>query len=198
MPFGDILTPRIKVGAMTPSLKEYYYKALSGSQLVCSLYEGAGGDANLIARGSGLSWNETIQQQDVPEWGQRNSIEIVTGRQPIGQLTIQTFFFMNLNDSLPTTQGLKGWAQSELQAIVQIADHEDPNLAGFVLDVFEGVKIAAQSGNWNAQSQYMKNISLVYRVRMSGLEWKQKNPSESLQNGNAVQPYPAVAVVQPV
>jgi len=170
MGFGEILAPRIKVG--TIDNPELYYKALSGSQLVLSVLDGSN---NLVARGTGMNWNEQFQQTDLAEWGQRHSLEIVTGRQPIGQITIQTFFFMHINDSLPTTSGLKEWAVSELSAIVQIAEHEDPNLSGLIIDAFEGVKIAGQSGNWNAQSQYMKNMSLVYRVRLNGLEWKQSH-----------------------
>lgn len=168
MPYGEVLAPRIKVG--TVSNPDAYYKALSGSQLVCSILDGAN---NIIARGTGMNWNETFQQSDLPEWGQRHSLEIVSGRQPIGQMTIQTFFYMHLNDSLPTTSGLKAWAVNELSGIVQIAEHEDPILAGLIIDAFEGVKIAGQSGNWNAQSQYIKNVSLVYRVRLNGLEWVQ-------------------------
>jgi len=170
MPFGEILSPRIIVGEVTD--REYYYKAMSGSQLVCSILDGTN---NIVARGSGMSWNETFQQTDLPEWGQRNSLEIVTGRQPIGQITIQTFFYMHLNDSLPTTAGIKAWAKNELSGIVQIADHEDPALAGLIVDAFEGVKIAGQSGNWNAQSQYIRNVSLVYRIRLNGLEWVEKH-----------------------
>jgi hypothetical protein len=184
MPFGEILPVKTKV---TIKDTEFYHKALSGSQLVCSLYDAK--NNNLIARGSGLSWNETFQQTDLPEWGQRHSIETVTGRQPIGQLTIQTFFFMQLNDALPTTQGLKNWAVDELIAQVQIAAHEDPRLAGLVIDVYEGVKIAAQSGNWNAQSQYMRNVSLIYRIRKSGADYY-------LKNKNAT--YPANIEVDPI
>ncbi len=151
-----------------------YYTALSGSQLVCTVLDS---DLNLVARGVGMSWNENYQKTPILEWGHRHVVEIVTGMQNIGQITVQSMFFMQLNDVMPTFKNLV--SRRELQVIVQIAEHEDPKLAGLVVDVFQGVHIQGQSGNWSAQSLYLRNAQLLYRKRLTGLDWaKQQNNTD--------------------
>jgi len=168
MPYGDIYELPIKIKQIDDP--ETYYQALSGSQLVLTVIDKS---FNLFARGTGMSWNEQYQQTPVMEWGQRYCLEIVTGAMTPGQIAVQSIYFMKMNDTLPTQKNLA--SRRELTAIVQIAKHEDPALAGIVLDVFQGVKIAGRQGNWNAQSLYLSNANMMYRKRMTGLDWKQSN-----------------------
>lgn len=162
--YGELLTLPTLIKEVKD--QESYYQALSGSQLVVTLLDGG---LNLVARGTGFQWNENYQKMPIPEWGQRHIIEIVTGQMNVGQASIQSMFFMNLNDTLPTFKNLV--SRRELEIIVQIADHEDPALAGLVLDVFQGVHIQGQSGNFSAQSLYLRNANMMYRKRLTGLEW---------------------------
>lgn len=188
MAYGETLLAPIKVGNISNS--DVYYKALSGSQLECLVLDSSATPAtNLVARGTGFSFNENYQQTPVLEWAQRKSLEIVTGLMPPGQIQIATLFFMNLNDNMPTVRELVNL--TELSVMVRIALHEDPKLQGLVLDVFQGVKIGGQSGNWNAQSLYLRNAQLIYRERLTGLQWLQANPG--LANAQAGQnaAYPA-------
>ena len=60
--------------------------------------------------------------------------------------------------------------------MVQIASHERAELKGLVLDVFRQVKIQAQSGQWNANTKYMRNGTMLYLERLTGLEWLNDNP----------------------
>lgn len=158
----------IKIGKEIDS--ESYYQSLHGSQLVVTVLDGK---KNLVARGMGMSWSENYQMQPILEWGKRYSVEIVKGSMPAGQIQIQSMYFMKLNDTLPTYKNLA--SRKELTAIVQIAEHEDEALKGVVLDVFEGCVIQAQSGNFNAQALYMRNVNLLYRKRLKGIEWVKKN-----------------------
>lgn len=165
--FNEAFDLPIKIGEEKDS--ESYYQSLHGSQLVVTVLDGT---KNLVARGMGMSWNENYQLTPVMEWGQRYSVEIVKGAMPAGQIQIQSMYFMQLNDTLPTYKNLV--SKKELSVIVQIADHEDESLKGVVLDVFEGCVIQAQSGNWNAQALYMRNANLLYRKRLKGIEWVKK------------------------
>jgi len=168
MTYGEKYNLPVNIKAIEdPSV---YYQALSGSQLVCQVFDES---YNLFARGMGMSWNEQPQQTPVMEWGQRYCLEIVTGAMPPGQIAIQGMYFMKLNDTMPTYKNLA--SRRELFAMVQIAKHEDQALAGIVLDVFQGVKIAGQQGNWNAQSLYLKNANMMYRKRLTGIDWKMQN-----------------------
>ncbi|OGU56952.1 MAG: hypothetical protein A2V66_10790 [Ignavibacteria bacterium RBG_13_36_8] len=150
---------------------QIYYKAPHGSQLRFTIYEEG---KNLVARGIGCSWNENPQIQPIMEWNHRYCVEIVKGAMPPGQLQIQTMFFLHLNDSLPTLRSLT--SLSELTAIVQIGEHEDPRLRGLVIEAFKGCVIGGQSGNWNAQSTYLRQAQSWFRIRMTGLEWLAENP----------------------
>jgi hypothetical protein len=109
------------------------------------------------------------------EWGQRYCLEVVKGAMPPGQINVQTANFLKLNDTMPTVDNLV--EKRELNAIVQIAKHEDPAYKGLVIDVFEGVSISVQSANFNAQSLYLRNASMIFRRRKNGIMWIKENPS---------------------
>lgn len=168
--FGEKLALPIKIGQIVDS--ESYYQALHGSQLLVSVIDDK---KNLVARGMGMSWNENYQLTPILEWGQRYSVEIVKGAMPPAQLSIQSMYFMHLNDTLPTFKNLV--SRKELTALIQIATHEDEALKGIVLDVFQGCIIQGQQGNWNAQSLYLRNANLLYRKRLKGIEWAKLNQS---------------------
>jgi hypothetical protein len=168
--YGEKLDLPIKIGDIPDS--ESYYQSLHGSQLLVKVLDN---ENNLVARGMGVSWNETYQMTPVMEWGQRHAVEIVKGAMQPGQIQVQSMYFMKLNDTLPTYKNLA--SKRELKVIIQIADHEDDSLKGVVLDVFEGCVIQAQSGNWNSQSLYMRNANILYRKRLKGIEWVKANQS---------------------
>ncbi len=168
--FNEKFDLPIKIGAVSDT--ESYYQALPGSALVVQVFDGA---SNLIARGFGVSWNETYQLTPVMEWGKRYSVEIVKGAMPPGQISIQSMYFMDLNDTLPTYKNLV--SKRELQAMIQIADHEDETLKGVVLDVFQGVVIQGQQGNFSSQNLYLRNCNMIYRTRLKGIEWLNLNPT---------------------
>ncbi len=165
--FGELLELPVRLEEVTDP--DAYYSGYHGSQLVLTVLDGA---YNVVARGFGMQFNEQYQKQPVMEWGHKHCVEIVTGAMPPGQLTIQTLYFAHYNDVMPTHENLV--SRRELQAIVQVASHEDDAIAGLVLDVFEGVHIAGQNGNWNAQNLYMRNGILMYRKRITGLKWADK------------------------
>jgi hypothetical protein len=170
MAFGDVLDVPVKIGEVGDP--ESYYKALPGSALLVKVFDN---EFNLIARGLGFSWAENYQNFPVMELGQRHCIEIVKGAMPPGQINYQGMYFMNLNDTMPTYKNLV--STRELSALVQIADHEDASLNGIVLDVFQGLVIQGQQGNFNAQTLYLRNCNMIYRTRLTGLEWKNLNPA---------------------
>lgn len=150
--------------------RDIYYKGFSGSQLVFQLLDS---EKNVISRGMGMSWSENYQQTPVMEWGQRRSFEIITGAMPVGQISINSLYFLQLNDTLPTVRNLS--ARGDFMAIVQIGSQEDPAIAGLILDVYKGVKIVGQQGNWNAQSLYLRNANMMYCERLSGAEYALEN-----------------------
>jgi hypothetical protein len=170
--YGEKLGLPIVVADIDVADAKTYYSLHHGSSLVFSLMDGA---ENLIARGSGISWNESYQMTPYMEMGQRHCLEVVKGAMPPGQISIQSAYFLKLNDTLPTAENLV--EKRELTGIVQIAEHEDPTLKGLVLDVFEGVSISVQNGSFNAQSLYLRNATAVYRLRKSGMLWLRENPS---------------------
>jgi hypothetical protein len=167
--FGEILDLPVKIGEIKDH--KIYYRGWHGSTLLLSVFDGS---KNLIARGSGMAWNDDIQQTPYMEWAQRKCMEIITGAYNPGQITFQTLNFLHLDDSLPTARDLP-YAE-ELTGIVQVASHEDAKIRGLVINVFEGVLFRAQSGNWNAQTLYARNGTLIYRERLTGLQWLEKNP----------------------
>lgn len=150
---------------------QVYYKSFHGSQLRLSIFDAGN---NLVVRGIGCSWNENPQITPILEWNHRFSVEIVKGAIPPGQMTIQTLYFFHLNDSLPTLRKLPNL--SELSAIVQISDTEDPRIRGLVLEAFQGCVVGGQSGNWNSTSLYLKQAQVWFRKRLSGAEWLALNP----------------------
>lgn len=174
-PSGIILELPVKVGEIKN--RDIYYQQFHGTNLICTVYEQdpvTKVNRNLVARGTGLTWNEQYQIIGEPEWGQRRVIEIVEGAMLPGQLTIQAMNFLHLNDSLPTYRNLgKG---SYLTCLVQVATHERAELKGLVIDAFLSVKLQGQSGQWNANSKYLRNANLIYLERLTGLEWLAANP----------------------
>lgn len=166
--FGEKLLPPIKVGNVVDPAS--YYRAFSGSQLVCRVLDKTN---NLVARGMGVSFSESYQMTPILEWANRKSIEVVDGMALPGQVQIQTMQFMQLNDSLWTARDLPNI--DELTTIVQVADEEKVSIKGLVIDVFSGCKIQAQNGNWTAQGLYTRTCSLIYRERITGLQWAAAN-----------------------
>lgn len=181
--FNEILELPMLVGEIKNP--EIYYSAHHGSSLIFTLFDGT---ENLVARGMGMQWNENYQMTPVMEWGQRYCLEIVDGAMQPGQLTINGMNFLQLNDTLPTYRNLI--QRRELTGIVQIAEHEKAEFRGLVIDVFQGVKIGGQSGNWNAQSLYLRNANMMYRKRLTGLEWLAINPDLGAQTASRAA-YPA-------
>lgn len=167
--YGEITEQPIVVGEV--GNPEVYYSLHSGSSLVFTLYDQGN---NLVARGSGMQWNEQYQLTPFMEWGQRHCLEIVKGAMTPGQISIQTANFFKLNYTMPTFENLV--ERRELTALVQIAEHEDPKYKGLVIDVFQGISIQVQSANWNAQSLYLRNGTMLYRMRKNGLMWLRENP----------------------
>ncbi len=168
MGYGEKMLSPIKVGNIKNP--DVYFKALSGSQLECLVLDGA---TNLVARGTGFSFNQSPQQTPVPEWGQRKVLEIVTGMMMPGQAQIQSMFFMHLNDSLPTVADLPN--TTDLTILVRIAQHENVNLMGIVLYALTGARIAGESQNWNAQSLALINAQVIFREKLTGLQWLSQN-----------------------
>lgn len=148
-----------------------YYSSYSGASLRMIIFKEDAVDPskNLIARATGISWNENYQQTPVLELGKRFCMEIVSGAMPPGQLSIQSVQFMHLNDTLPTQKNLVEVA--EWTAFTQISDEERPEISGLVIDVFQGIHIVGQAGNYNAQSLYLRNANMMYRKRLTGIEW---------------------------
>ncbi len=172
--FGEIIETPVKIKKVVNA--ELYYSSLPASAIQVRIMDN---DLNVVARGMGLNWNENFQNTPVMEWGHRFATEIVPGAMNPGQLTIQTMFFMHLNDALSTFRNLT--RRPEMQAFVYVAKHEDPQIEGIVLDVFKGVRIVGQQGNFNAQSLYMRNVSMMYRQRLTGAEWYFSNPEKAHQ-----------------
>lgn len=164
--YGEKLETPLKFTQISETDKESYYQSLHGSQLVALVMDG---ENNLVARGFGLSWSENYQMNPVMEWGERNATEIVSGAMPPGQINVQSMYFLRLNDSMPTYKNLV--ERKELKVLIQIQNHEDEAINGIVLDVFEGCKIQGQQGNFNSQSLYMRNASILYRKRFTGAEY---------------------------
>lgn len=161
--------------------RDQYYRSFHGAGLKFSLFEEGKDGWNLIARGLGVTWNEQYQQTPVMELNERRCLEIVTGAMPPGQLSIQTVYFMQLNDGLPTSANLA--SINDIYAMVQVGDNEPSNVKGLVLDVFKGIKIAGRQGNFNATSLYLTSANMMYRDRMTGLEY--------LSTSNYTKNYPA-------
>lgn len=167
--FGENLGLPIRVGEVQNP--QVYYSLHHGSSLVFTLFDQ---EHNLVARGSGMQWNENYQVTPFMEWGQRHCLEVVKGAMPPGQISLQTANFLHLNDTMPTARNLV--ERRELTALVQIAEHEDPNYMGLVIDVFKGITIQVQSANWNAQSLYLRNANMLFRTRLTGMLWLAENP----------------------
>lgn len=162
----------IKIADISAEVKDIYYQQHHGTSLIFTIKE-SGTTDNLVARGTGLTWNEQYQFVAEPEMGARRVIEIVDGAMLPGQLSFQTMYVFAINDRLPSwrTLGNTGY----LECIVQIAKHERAELKGLVLDVFRQVRIQAQSGQWNANTKYMRNGTMLYLERLTGAEWVKDN-----------------------
>ena len=177
---GNATLP-ILIGDITENDKDLYYQQHHGASLIFTIME-AGTTNNLIARGTGIQWNEQYQILGEPEWGARRVIELVEGAALPGQLSFQTMYFFAVNDKLPTWRSLGN--QDYLQCVVQIASHERAELKGLVLDVFNQVKIVGQSGQWNANTKYLRNGSMLYLERMTGAEWVKQNSTFAAANAD--------------
>lgn len=171
---GEIVDPKV------------YYEQHHGSNLVFSVIDN---DRNLVARGIGINWNQTRQMTANPEWGKPRVIEIVEGALLAGQLSFQSMFFMHLNDNLPTTADYTN--NSYLTCIVQVASHVKPAAKGLILDVFEGVKIQGQSGNWNSNSNYLRNGTMIFLERKTGLQYANANGLMNAAADGSRAAYPA-------
>jgi len=128
-----------------------------------------------------------------PEWGKQRVIEIVEGSLLAGQLTFQSMNFLHINDSLPSTP--KDMNSSYLTCIVQIAANAGikPEAKGLVIDVFQGVKIQAQSGNWSATSKYLRSGQMIFLERLTGYEWVMRNGDlQNKTSDHGAYPYKAV------
>ncbi len=167
MPYDGNLEEPILHTQISPTDEAVYNRAFSGADLVFLLLDG---NANLVARGVGVSWSENYQQSPVQEYGHRYPTEIVTGAANAGQLQLQTVYFLKLNDYIGTHSNLI--LDKEFTAIVGLGDENDPDLLAKldVTDVFRGVKVVANSGNFSAGQTYMRNISFMYRKRLSGIQ----------------------------
>lgn len=170
--YDGTLEPPIQHNQITVNDEAVYNRAFSGADLVILLLDGA---ANLIARGVGVSWSDNNQQQPVMELGHRAATEIVTGAMNPGQLQVQTVYFLKLNDYIGNHSNLI--LDKEYTAIVGLGDENDPDLLGKleVLDVYIGVKINANSGNLAAGQNYMRTVSMIYRKRLTGIQYKVAN-----------------------
>ncbi len=185
MIYGINLTTPIKVGAIKNP--EVYYEGHMGANLVFTVIDK---NKSLVARGVGMQWNQSRQLSAQPEWGKKRVIEIVEGAILPGNLTFNSMNFFHLNDNLPTTPDYTN--NGYLTCFVQTAEHNKPSARGLIIDVFRGVKFAAHSGNWNANSQYMMNGQMMFLERLTGLEWVAQNPD--LANATADRAaYPAEA-----
>jgi hypothetical protein len=181
--YGELFEVPILIKKVTNT--DIYYKLHHGSSLIFTLFDQ---NKNLIARGTGMSWNENPQLAPYMEWGKKYCIEIVKGAMNPGQLTVQGANFLHLNDSMPTVANLI--ENRELTAFVQVGPDEAIATRGLVIDVFKGVFVGAQSGNWNSQTLYMRNAQMMFRKRMTGAEWLNDNPGLGAANSDHAA-YPA-------
>jgi hypothetical protein len=181
----EILPPPVKVGEVKDP--RIYYQGHAGATLTVAVFNG---NNHLIARGHGLSWNEQPQLQNYMEWNQRHCLEIIKGAMLPGNISIQALTFFHLNDSLPTASDLAD--PTEFTALIQLGDKVESKLLGLVIDVFKGVNIGAQSGQFSATSQYFRTAQLIYRYRMNGLQWAQQN-KDLFQATSEHGAYPATA-----
>lgn len=180
--YDNTLEPPIQHSEINITDEGVYTKAYSGADLVFLLLDGAN---NLIARGVGCSWNDTNQATPVMEYGHRYATEIVMGATNPGQLQVQTVYFLKLNDYIGNHSNLI--LNKEFTALVGLGDQNDPDLLAKleVLDFFKGVVVTANSANFSSGQQYMRNISFMYRKRITGIQYKAANaaskyPAEQL------------------
>jgi hypothetical protein len=173
---NEVLPAPVIVGDIKDS--SVYYKNPHGSSLLFTVIDE---NRNLIARGVGVNYSETYQNTPVMELNEKFSKEVVMGAMPPGNLTVQTIFYLHLNDMLPNASNLTD--PKEYTAIIQLGDKVNANLRGLVINVFTGVNLISQGGNVNAQANLTQNIQFSYRVRMNGLQWAEQNPA--LKNATA-------------
>ena len=177
MAYDGTLEDPIQHNQITPTDPALYRRAFSGADLIFQLFDG---NANLIARGVGVSWSDNYQQTPVMEYGKRAPTEIVTGAANAGQLQVQTIYFCEINDNMGTHSNLK--LDKEYTAVVAFSDDSnDPALIDKldVLDFFKGVKVIANSGNFSAGQNYMRNVSFMYRKCLTGAQYKKAVPASA-------------------
>jgi hypothetical protein len=165
----------INPGDISISDESTYLRSFSGSDLIFDLIHPTFG--SLIARGIGVSWNDAPQQFPVMEWGERKATEIVTGAQNVGTLQINSMYFLKMNDFLGDYSNLS--LDIEYIGLVKISNQVSGNTAQKlkVLDWFIGLKPSGNSANFSAQQMYMRNMSFMYRMRLTGIQYKKKNGS---------------------
>ena len=136
---------------------------------------------NIISRGQNFNWRESFQIYTVLEWDTYFSQESVIGMQDMGSGDVGTFYTLRNMDSLPTVRTLP-W-ENEIQAVQSTGrDHRNP---GMVLNYWVGVRIVNLGSSQPLNGLMSLNIGIVYRVRLSGKDWKLQNPTSNYP-GNVI------------
>ncbi len=133
---------------------------------------------NIAARGSGFSWQVATPVSQADEINSRIINETNYGRQELGTGTIDIVFNLQANDQMPTAQSLG--SEGEM-TIFEVTGDDHPmtsaELGAVVQNVFLGARIVSQASSDVVNQQKMLNVNIIFRERLTGLQWKQLNSS---------------------
>jgi len=138
--------------------KAGYKTGFAGAHVVLEVLNGSD---NVIARGMGASFNDSIQVLPVQELGKRKVEEVVLGAQQPGQLQVQTLMTFEGEDKLPQWNSIFSY-KNMTASLKVVGDYDDVDLKGKVLVQFKGVHFQNTSGNVTPQGNIMRNVTMMY------------------------------------
>lgn len=123
---------------------------------------------NIIARGANFDWQENYNILPVVEYNEYFIQEQVIGLQELGKGSVSTWEILRINDNLPSVKTL---AHESEMTVLEVVGDQHPQ-RGLVLNVFYGVRIIGQSGGFSPTGLAGRNVSLTYRYRLPGKDYK--------------------------
>jgi hypothetical protein len=142
-----------------------YKEAKSGSQLEILIIDEANPKFSPLGRCSGLTWNESTEQNPVEEVGNDGVDEIVDGKMTY-TFSLTSFLIPKQNDTELTRRNFKG----KRFTILQVTSSKWPN-AGVVISALTGCKFSGRGVSQNARGLVGNNVSGMACNRYTGEEW---------------------------
>src|SRR3989344_1566330 len=147
-----------------------YKKAKSGSEVDVVLFLNDDPNFTPLARGAGLSYNETFERIPVEEYGESGVNEIADGKHALtGSIT--SFFIPEQNDRMDIRQTFQGREYTILEVIAQNPRTQADGTAGTVLGALLGVKFSGKGVDLAARGIRGMNAQFLALEYLNGQQY---------------------------